>query len=228
MLGHQNAISAVAAEPDGTQVYTASMDQSLRIWDLRTQRNTDTLLGHVSGVTALDIYSKGRPLSGGVDKTVRLWKVERDTHLMFNKHSYAVDSVCVVDQDRFVSGSQDGSVMLWSQTSKKPLASTSLGSRQWVSALGAVRRGDIVFSGSSAGKLQGWRLAKAEGGTDKKGFEFVPALDSIQLPGCINQIVVGKRIVACAVGKELKAGRWIYERSMRNGVVIMPLSYSEG
>merc|ERR1712194_147133 len=196
-----------------------------------------------SGVTALDLYSKGRPLSGGVDKTVRLWKVERDTHLMFNKHTYAVDAVCVVDQDRFVSDSQDGSIMLWSQTSKKPLASTSLGStprrsgcgqsssgtdEHWVSALGTVRRGDIVFSGSSAGKLQGWRLAKAEGGTDKKGVEFVPALDSIQLPGCINQIAVGKRIVACAVGKELKSGRWIYERSMRNGVVIMPLSYSEG
>lgn len=227
LLGHQRAISAVVAEPDGSQVYSAGQDQSLRIWDLRTRKNFDTLLGHVSAVTGLDIYAKGRPVSSGVDKTVRLWKVEKDTHLMFSRHNYAVDAVCVVDQDRFVSGSQDGNVMLWGQTSKKPLATTSLGARQWITSLAAVRRGDVVFSGTATGSLRAWRLAKPEGATDKKGFEFVPALSAIQLPGIINQIAVGKRVLACALGKELKFGRWICEKSKKNGVAILPLSYSD-
>lgn len=227
LLGHQGAITAVAAEPDGTQVYSASMDLSLRMWDLRTRRCADTLLGHVAGVSALDVYAKGRALTGGVDKTVRLWKVEKDTHLMFNRHTYPVDAVCVVDQDRFVSGSQDGSMMLWTHSSKKPLATTRLGARQWVTALSAVRRGDVVFSGSIEGMLCAWRLAKAGGGADSKGYEFVPALATVQAPGCINQIAVGRRVLACAVGKEQKLGRWFHSKPMKNGVLIVPFSYHE-
>merc|ERR1712232_382310 len=157
----------------------------------------------------------GRPLTGGADKTVRLWKVDKDTHLMFNRHTYAVDAVCVMDQDRFVSGSQDSSLMLWSHVSKKPLATTRLGAGQWVTALRAVRRGDVVFSGSVEGRLRAWRLGKSDGeGEDKKGYEFSLALAPVQAPGCINQIAVGRRVLACAVGKEHKSGRWFYNKAM--------------
>lgn len=34
-------------------------------------------------------------------------QVDKGTHLMFSRHSYAVDAVCVADQDRFVSGGQE-------------------------------------------------------------------------------------------------------------------------
>ena len=37
-------------------------------------RCTETLLGHVGAVSSLDLLNKGRPLSGGDDKTVRFWK----------------------------------------------------------------------------------------------------------------------------------------------------------
>eukprot|EP00448_Togula_jolla_P034538 CAMPEP_0170645462 /NCGR_PEP_ID=MMETSP0224-20130122/43099_1 /TAXON_ID=285029 /ORGANISM="Togula jolla, Strain CCCM 725" /LENGTH=321 /DNA_ID=CAMNT_0010976693 /DNA_START=118 /DNA_END=1081 /DNA_ORIENTATION=- len=137
--GHTGSVNAVAADPDSSQVYTASSDKSMKIWDMSSRRCVDTLLGHVAGVSAMDIYHKGRPLTGGADKTVRLWKVDKDTHLIFNKHTYPVDAVAVADHDRFVSGSQDGSLSLWSNASKKPLASASLGSRHWVTALGAIR-----------------------------------------------------------------------------------------
>merc|ERR1712151_730178 len=135
-------------------MYTASMDKSLRSWDLRAKRLADTLLGHVAGISSMDLYNKGRPLTGGADKTVRLWNLERETHLMFNKHTYSVDAVAVADHDRFVSGSQDGNLHLWSNASKKPLASASLGGNLWVTALGTVRKGNIVFSGSIDGVLR--------------------------------------------------------------------------
>lgn len=105
LLGHQGTVNAVAVEPDGKQIYTASDDKSLKVWDLTARRETDTLLGHVTGVTSMDLYNQARPLTGGADKTVRLWKTDKDTHLMFSKHTYSVDAVSVMDHDRFLSGS---------------------------------------------------------------------------------------------------------------------------
>lgn len=230
MLGHNGAVTAVVMDPDGNTCYTASADKSLRIWDLGKRREVGVLLGHVSGASTMDLACKGRPLTGGGDKTVRLWKTDKDTHLMFSKHTYPVDAVAAVDSERFISGSQDGNIYLWSHASKKPLASALLKEGGWISALAAVRRGNMAFTGSVDGVLRCWRFGrggKNEDGTEKKGVRLEQQAASAEAPGCINAIAVGKKVVACAVGKELKNGRWFHEKSRRNGLLIVPLSYRE-
>lgn len=232
--GHNGAISSIVADPDGSQVYTASLDKSIKIWDLAAKRCSDTLLGHVAGVAAMDIYVKGRPVTGSTDKTVRLWKVDKDTHLMFSKHTYSVDAVAALDHDRFVSGSQDGSLCVWSHASKKPLASASIGSKRWVTALGAIRGSDVVLSGSTDGQLRAWRISTADGKPDGKGqtdtkraLAMSEAAPMVQTSGCINAIAVGKRVVVCALGKEHKQGGWFFDKKTKNGVLVTPISYSE-
>lgn len=62
-------------------------------------------------------------MSSSSDKTVCLWKVEDETRLEFKGgHTGSVDCVTMVTEDHFVSGSQDGSVALWSAQKKKPIA----------------------------------------------------------------------------------------------------------
>jgi len=224
LLGHNGTITSVVAEPDSTRVYTASLDKSMKLWDLSTRRPVDTFFGHVNGVTCLDIYQKDRLVSGGEDKTVRLWKMERDTHLMFNRHTASVDAVAVSDHERVVSGGQDGKLMVWSSTSKKPVASASVGAGQWCTALASVRAGNVVFSGTTNGELQAWRLAKAEEG---KGLKMLPAAPVINAPGCVNAIAAGKKVLVCAVGKEHKFGRWHYDKKQKMGLMVVPLSYRE-
>eukprot|EP00930_Biecheleria_cincta_P099796 TRINITY_DN91410_c0_g1_i1.p1 TRINITY_DN91410_c0_g1~~TRINITY_DN91410_c0_g1_i1.p1 ORF type:complete len:441 (+),score=84.18 TRINITY_DN91410_c0_g1_i1:94-1416(+) len=223
LQGHTNAVTAVQPEIDGDQLYSASLDKSLKIWDLGTRRCTETLLGHVAGISSLDLFAKGRPVSGGADKTVRFWKIDKDTHLMFAKHMYPVDSVGALDHERFVSGSQDGSLMLWSSASKKPLATGSMGEGKWVASLAAIRQGNVFFSGSVDGTLRAWRTSRAAG----KGVELSEASEPVIAPGCINGIAVGKRLLACAIGKEHRLGRWFYDKQERNGIMLVPLSYRE-
>lgn len=225
--GHQRSVSAVVSEVDGSQVYSASEDKSLKIWDLAARRCSDTLLGHVAGVTSMDLYQKGRVLTGGADKTVRLWKVDKDTHLMFNRHSFSVDAVAIADQDRFASAGQDGNLILWTHASKRPLASTSLGAGRWISSLGAVRGGNVLFSGAVDGQLQSWRFGRSQNGEEPaKGLKLTESV-SVTAPGCINAIAVGRKLLACAVGKEHRLGRWYYSRQEKNGVLIVPMSYRE-
>uniref|UniRef100_A0A7S1AIN4 Uncharacterized protein n=1 Tax=Noctiluca scintillans TaxID=2966 RepID=A0A7S1AIN4_NOCSC len=215
--GHQGAITSVVADLDGKHVYTTSTDKTMRQWDVVARRQTSTLLGHMSGATSLDMASKGRPVTGGEDKTVRVWNIERDTHLIFNKHTYSVDAVAALDHQKFVSGSQDGVINVWSSTSKKPLGTASIGNH-WVSALSAMKRSNMFFSGSTDCFLRSWCLV------DNK---VELALPPLKAPGRINSISVGRRILACAVGKEHKFGRWFYEQPLRNGVFFVPISYGE-
>lgn len=234
---HNGAVTSVVAEPDGNQAYTASLDKSIKVWDLRTRRVMDTLLGHVSGVTCMDIYSKNKPVSGGADKVVRLWKVERDTHLMFSKHTYSVDAVACSDSDRYMSGGQDGGIHVWSGASKRPLVSASLGSKCWVSAMGAIRAGNVTFSGSTDAKLRAWRFSRSGGeamgakpggkASKTEELKLTQAMEEREAPGIINGIAVGKKVLVCAVGKEHRLGRWYYDKKYKNGLWVMPLSYRE-
>lgn len=231
LFGHTDTASAIAAEPDGTQVYTGSYDKSVKVWDLAAMRCTDTLFGHVAGVTSMDIYHKGRPATGGCDKTVRLWKIDKETHLMFSKHTYAVDAVSILDHDRLVSSSQDGKIHLWTHASKKPLATASLKSGVWVTALGTIRACDVVFSGSTSGELRSWQttMHKTVEADGKKGgvVTFHEAAPAVSAPGVINAVAVGQRFVACAVGKDHRLGGWYFDKKHRNGVLLVPLSYSK-
>lgn len=223
--GHQGDITGLAAEADGSRVYSASADKSVKVWDANAKREVDTLFGHIGTIDCMDMYHKGRPLTGGADKTARLWKTDRDTHLMFSRHKYAVDAVSVLDHDRFLSGSQDGNIFLWSHASKKPLAGASVGSTHWVTALASIRRGNVFFSGSDDGMLRSWRIARD--GSDDKALAISSAAEEIDSLGCINGIVLGSKILACAIGKEHRLGRWNYNKQARNGLLFVPLSYRE-
>jgi len=225
--GHLKETTAIVPDVGAEQFYTASADKSLKIWDLKSRRCMETLLGHVDVVTSLDLLVKGRPLSGGADKSVRFWKVDKGTHLMFTRHTYAVDTVCVLDNEQFASGGQDGNIMMWSGASKKPVATTSLGEGRWVSSLAAMKRANVLFSGSVDGTLRTWRCGKGTGEDAKKGLQLLPVAEPIKAPGCINDIAVGKRFLAAAVGKEHKFGRWFYDKKQQNGVLLVPLGYKE-
>jgi len=224
LLGHHAPVTCVASDSDGSHFYSASLDKSLKVWDFASRKAINTLFGHVTGITAMDLYNKGRPVTGGADKTARLWKLDKDTHLMFSKHTCPVDAVAILDSDRFVSGSQDGNLLLWSHGSKKPVAIGSTGNGQWISALGTIRRGNVAFSGSVDGKLHAWSFTR---NNDEDRLLKCTSVASLQAPGCVNAIAVGRRFLACALGQEHKHGRWFYDCKQRNGIMFVPLSYRE-
>merc|ERR1712099_95482 len=104
----------------------------------------------------------------------------------------------------------------------------SLGASHWISAISAIRRGNVFFSGSMDAKLRPWRFTRSSAGLDgdveDKSLKLLPAAAPINAPGFINAIAVGKSMLACAIAKEHKAGRWFFDKSRKNGVMFVPLS----
>ena len=107
LKGHGGPVMAIAVAPSG-QVATGSFDNSVGLWDETTPR---WLEGHAAAVTALTFGAQGQLVSGGDDFAVRLWGEEART---LGQHQGKVTTLAVSpDGETVVSGSWDGSIMLW-------------------------------------------------------------------------------------------------------------------
>ncbi len=73
---HQQAIRDVVFIKDGTQILTSSDDKTAKLWsaDLTLQK---TLLGHNDGVQTITSSEEGEIFTGGEDKTIKKWTLER-------------------------------------------------------------------------------------------------------------------------------------------------------
>lgn len=77
LKGHVYTIYDLAFSPDGTQLASASHDNTIRIWNVETGETTRILEGHQEPVHAVAWSPDGKQIvSGSLDKTARIWSVE--------------------------------------------------------------------------------------------------------------------------------------------------------
>ncbi len=111
--GHTDGVGAVAVL-DRNRVVSASLDRTLRVWDVESGEITQMLEGHTGEVIALAVLDKYRVASASFDRTLRVWNVETgDTIRILEGHSSWVLSVATLDANHLVSGSDDQTLRIW-------------------------------------------------------------------------------------------------------------------
>ncbi|WOO86153.1 putative E3 ubiquitin ligase complex SCF subunit sconB [Vanrija pseudolonga] len=104
------------SEGDGTKVAilaTGSLDGTVKLWNVDTGRELNTLFGHIEGVWGVD-FDALRLASASHDRTIKVWDRESGNCVQtLVGHRGAVTSLQLSD-DMIVSGSDDGDVMCWS------------------------------------------------------------------------------------------------------------------
>jgi WD40 repeat protein len=79
--------------------------------------------GHEGGVKAVAVTSDGRIVSGGDDKTARIWDARTgDQLLQLKGHESGVYAVAVTPDGRVVTGSSDKTVRIWDSRTGAELA----------------------------------------------------------------------------------------------------------
>lgn len=220
---HRDAVTGLAFRRGTNQIYSCSKDRTVKVWSLDELAYVETLFGHQDHVVDVDALAQERCVSVGArDRTARLWKVVEETQLVFrgggpgssekkllaknvaagvdpksNAHEGSMDRVAMLDDELFVTGSDNGSLALWSSTKKKPLfvlpqahgiepqlpLEKASAEKQpdpkvipppqprWITALKTIPYSDVILSGSWDGYVRVWKLSE-----DKRQIERVGVL----------------------------------------------------
>src|SRR5262249_43772817 len=110
---HSESVISAAFSPDGV-LATASLDQTIKLWEFATRHELDTLKGHDSGVWVATFSADGRRLaSGGLDQTVRLWNTARKPVKRALSDLPDGPVIWSPDSKLLAGNSQDGTNRIW-------------------------------------------------------------------------------------------------------------------
>ncbi|KAF7545170.1 hypothetical protein G7Z17_g9390 [Cylindrodendrum hubeiense] len=212
---HRDAITGLVFRRGTNQLYSCSKDRTVKVWSLDEMAYVETLFGHQDEIVDVDALAQERCISVGArDRTARLWKVAEETQLVFRGgavdkkgrpgikarsllHEGSMDRVAMIDDDLFVTGSDNGAIALWSVTKKKPMYIESAAhgldppldpheasaeqdpdpkavphpTPRWITALKTIPYSDVILSGSWDGHIRVWRLTE-----DKRKIEPIGVL----------------------------------------------------
>ncbi|KIN03871.1 hypothetical protein OIDMADRAFT_117081 [Oidiodendron maius Zn] len=212
---HRDAVTGLSFRRGTNQLYSSSNDRTIKIWSLDELAYVETLFGHQDQVVDIASLAQERCISVGArDRTARLWKVVEETQLVFrggggekkSKHNAgpkvsegSIDRVAMIDEEMFVTGSDNGSLSLWTMHKKKPIFTLPLAhgldppllpeevsadaqpdassvpdpQPRWITALTTIPYSDVILSGSWDGHVRAWKLSN-----DKKKIEALGAIGS--------------------------------------------------
>jgi hypothetical protein len=158
-VGHTGPILCTAFSRDGRQVLTGSADMTVRLWDVGTGQTVQQFDGHTDEVTAVGFcYGAAEPvlvISAGADRTVRLWNIKGTQVGKLAGHTGSVRSLASSARGLIVSGSDDGTVRLWSKAESRSLT----GHEGPVASVGVSSDGQKIISGGLDGTVRIWQAS---------------------------------------------------------------------
>ncbi|KRY16903.1 Coatomer subunit beta' [Trichinella patagoniensis] len=156
--GHTHYVMQVLFNPkDNNTFASASLDRTVKIWQLGSSHPNFTLEGHEKGVNCIDYYHGGdRPylISGADDRLVKIWDYQNKTCVAtLEGHVQNVSSVCFhPDLPVIITGSEDNTVRIWHGSTYRMETTLNYGlDRVWT--ICALKGQNVVAIGYDEGSI---------------------------------------------------------------------------
>ncbi|KAK9060480.1 hypothetical protein SSX86_021184 [Deinandra increscens subsp. villosa] len=120
--GHSHYVMQVTINPKDTNTFaSASLDRTIKIWNLGSPDPNFTLDAHLKGVNCVDYFTGGdKPylITGSDDHTAKVWDYQTKVCVQtLEGHTHNVCAVCFHPElPIIITGSEDGTVRIWHST----------------------------------------------------------------------------------------------------------------
>lgn len=174
------------------------------------------------------MYKERALTAGGVDGTLRIWKIVEESQLVYNGRWGSIDSVKFINEDTFLSCNDNGSLCVWNVGKKKPIAEQKLahgksltGVPNWISAIATLVNTDLIASGSCDGVIRVWNL--------QKSFREIKLMFEIPVTGFVNALTFTNDCTSliAGIGQEHRLGRWWRLKEAKNVILVIPFQKKE-
>jgi WD40 repeat protein len=211
--GHLGKVAALAFAPLGKILATASVDKSVKLWEVATGKERTTLQGHGAEVTGVAFTSDGKTLaSASADKTVKLWD-GRTGELRATLRGYAGEVTAVVfsrDGRVLATGCTDGSIKLWDTARKRELI-TLAGHANGVTAVAFSPDSKTMATASGDETVKLWDLTAGKERLVLRGHKF--GVSSVSFSPGGTFLATGSWDMSVKIWEVIRGG----ERSTLNG-----------
>lgn len=132
---HQQSISGLIYGENGTKLYSASYDHTIKIWSTQVVQNPHTLQssvlrhqrtlkGHSSAVTDLDLVNSLTIVSASADQSAKIWDLSNpeDAYRHLGGHDSSLTTLAYHPSGNLLaSGSKDRIIKIWNLQTGEPV-----------------------------------------------------------------------------------------------------------
>ncbi|KAG8497080.1 hypothetical protein CXB51_008336 [Gossypium anomalum] len=156
--GHSHYVMQVTFNPKDINTFaSASLDRTVKIWNLGSPDPNFTLDAHQKGVNCVDYFSGGdKPylITGSDDNTAKVWDYQTKSCVQtLESHTHNVSAVCFHPElPIIITGSEDGTVCIWHATTYRLENTLNYGlERVW--AVGSMKDSRRIVIGFDEGTI---------------------------------------------------------------------------
>jgi WD40 repeat protein len=172
-LSHNNAVYWAAFSNDGRQLATASLDNTVKLWNVADGTPVGTLKGHGDGVAFVGYLKDGRLVTASLDKTLKVWSPEGALKATLAGHADYLSCAAVPRSGTLcASGGFDKTVRVWDADAGGAVAVLT-GHEAAVQAVTFSADAATIVSGGNDRSVRLWDIAAKKGGAVLTGHNAV-------------------------------------------------------
>jgi WD40 repeat protein len=206
---HKDRVSSLSFSADGRRLASASIDGSLRIWDVLTGSELRTIAAHRSGVNAVAFSATGDiAYSASHHGTIKVWDVESGTEMrtIVPSEGQILSLDVSADGRILAAGFEKGLIGVWELMKGEGPQRLGLPGAVWSVVLTA--DGGAVVSGAEDGSIRLW---DTQTGSELRTFgQGGKPIWSVALSSRADRLISGSedgsvRLWKLSTGRELRA-----------------------
>ena len=162
-IGDRHNINAVKFSPNSKYIVSASMDGTVRLWNLKGQQIGKPFKGHESSVNSVTFYPTGKYIiSYGSDNILRWWNLEGQQIVkaipLKGLKSGATTTAFSPNGRYIISKINEDDLQLWDTTNGQPIGKPFKGHEHRILSVAFSPDNQYIVSGSADNTVRLWNL----------------------------------------------------------------------